>query len=101
MSETRQKILPFLFALLTGVALCAPAQAEEATVLKYSGGKLVYAGLAQDVQFLQGQGILSFDSQTFGFKDKCTGLIVRLINDVVILQNKKPVNCDDLPQVQK
>ncbi len=80
--------------------LCSPAKADEALVLKYSGGRLVFAGIASNLQFSPGQGFLNVDSQAFGFLDKCSGLFVRVLDDVVIKQSRGPLDCNDLPRVQ-
>ena len=86
--------------LLAGFSLCSAAKADEAIVLKYSGGKLVFAGVSENAQFLVGNGFLDVDSKAYGFRDKCTGLIVRLLDDLVVKQSKDPVNCSDLPRPQ-
>jgi hypothetical protein len=86
--------------LAASLFLASPAKADDAAVLKYSGGKLVYAGIAEGIQFTVGQGFLSLDSQVFAFRDKCTGQSVRVIDDVVIKQSKDALNCADLPRPQ-
>lgn len=90
-----------IFFLLAGFLNAANARADEAVVLKYSGGKLVFAGIAENIQFTPGQGFLALDSQVFAFRDKCTGLLVRVIDDVVIKQGKDTLNCANLPRTQE
>jgi len=46
------------------------------------------------------QWFLEVDSKAYGFKDKCTGLIVRVVDDLVVRQSKEPVNCGSLPKPQ-
>ena len=86
--------------MLAGLLFCSTAKADEAIVFKYSGGKLVYSGIAENAQFLIGNGFLEVDSKAYGFKDKCTGLIVRVVDDLVVRQSKEPVNCGSLPKPQ-
>jgi hypothetical protein len=92
-------VLSLALSVLAGLPFSSAAKADEALVLKYSGGRLVFAGIAQNIQFAQGQGFLSVDSQAFGFRDKCTGLLVRVIDDVVIKQSDSPINCNELPRI--
>ncbi|MDD5587062.1 MAG: hypothetical protein PHY92_08955 [Alphaproteobacteria bacterium] len=89
-----------LTLLLVSVFLCSAAEANDAVVLKYSGGKLVFAGVAENIQFTPDQGFLSVDSQIFAFRDKCSGLFMRVADDFIIELSKEPVNCGDLPKTQ-
>lgn len=95
-----QKTFLSLALLLTSLLFPAIAKADDAVILKYSGGRLVYAGVAENVQFMTDQGFLNVGSDAYGFRDKCTGQVVRIVNDFVIKQSRDPVNCNDLPKPQ-